>query len=163
MDFIKKMKNRELLEMSLKMLVGIFVSFLVIILMEGMIYSIELNALKDHSTSAVFYSDRTTAYCIEESEDQYFVVCYDTEEETWSATGSRLYTRDECEVLNVQTVVFHAPNAFIFSITPVHYVIMAIFVLIVVGYFVYRFVLLNKDYTKIIDNFNKTGEIELGN
>lgn len=163
MEFIKRMRKREFVEMTLKTISAILAAFLAIILMEGMIYSIELNAIRNHSNVAVFYSDRTIAYCIEESEDQYFVVCYNEEEKSWSGTGNNLYTKEECENLTAKTVIFSAPNAFIFSITPIHYVIMTLFVLIVAGFFVYRFIVLKKDYDNIIKTYNETGTIEFSN
>ena len=131
--------------------------------MEGMIYAIELNAIYNHSTVAIFYSDKTTAYCIEQEPDQYFVICYDEEDKTWSGTGDTLYTKEECENFNAKNIVFNAPSAFIFSITPIHYVIMVLFVLVVAGFFVYRFVALKKDYDRIIKEFNETGTIEISN
>lgn len=163
MKFIKRMRNREFIEMALKALSALLASFLAIILMEGMIYAIELNAIYNHSTVAIFYSDKTTAYCIEQETDQYFVICYDEEDKTWSGTGNVLYTRDECENFNAKNVVFNAPNAFIFSITPIHYVVIAVFVSVVAGFFVYRFIALKKDYDKIIKEFNETGTIEITN
>ena len=137
MKFIKKMRNREFIEMTLKALSALLASFLAIILMEGMIYAIELNAIYNHSTVAIFYSDKTTAYCIEQETDQYF--------------------------FNAKNVIFNAPNAFIFSITPIHYVVMVVFVSVVAGFFVYRFIALKKDYDKIIKEFNETGTIEITN
>ncbi len=163
MEFIKRMRKREFVEMALKTLSALLASFLAIILMEGMIYSIELNAMYNHSTVAIFYSDRTTAYCIEQDTDQYFVVCYDEEEKSWSGTGNTLYTKEECENFNAKNVVYHAPSAFIFSITPMHYVIMTIFVLVVAGFFTYRFIILKKDYDRIIKDYNETGTIEITN
>ena len=131
--------------------------------MEGMIYAIELNAIYNHSTVAIFYSDKTTAYCIEQEPDQHFVICYDEEDKTWSGTGDTLYTKEECENFNAKNIVFNAPSAFIFSITPIHYVIMVLFVSVVAGFFVYRFVALKKDYDRIIKEFNETGTIEISN
>ena len=163
MEFIKRMKKREFIEMALKTLSALLASFLAIILMEGMIYAIELNAIYNHSTVAIFYSDKTTAYCIEQEPDQYFVICYDEEDKTWSGTGNTLYTKEECENFNAKNIVFNAPSAFIFSITPIHYVIMVLFVLVVAGFFVYRFVALKKDYDRIIKEFNETGTIEISN
>ncbi len=163
MEFIKRMKKREFIEMALKTLSALLASFLAIILMEGMIYAIELNAIYNHSTVAIFYSDKTTAYCIEQEPDQYFVICYDEEDKTWSGTGDTLYTKEECENFNAKNIVFNAPSAFIFSITPIHYVIMVLFVLVVAGFFVYRFVALKKDYDRIIKEFNETGTIEISN
>ena len=45
----------------------------------------------------------------------------------------------------------HAPNAFKFSITPVHYVVMTVFVLGVAGFFTYKFIALTKEYKKIAE------------
>ena len=163
MEFIKRMEKREFIEMALKTLSALLASFLAIILMEGMIYAIELNAIYNHSTVAIFYSDKTTAYCIEQEPDQYFVICYDEEDKTWSGTGDTLYTKEECENFNAKNIVFNAPSAFIFSITPIHYVIMVLFVSVVAGFFVYRFVALKKDYDRIIKEFNETGTIEISN
>ena len=81
MEFIKQMKKREFIEMSLKTLAALFAAFLAIILMEGMIYGIELNALKTKSTSSVATSDSTTAYCIKQEDDKY---------QSYHLCGSRL-------------------------------------------------------------------------
>lgn len=172
MDFIKRMKKREFIEMTLKTICALLASFLAIILMEGMIYSIQLNALVKNGSNAIYMinSDKTEgtiAYCIERGENEdgetlYVVVAYNEGmDNEWSAASKDLKTREECEELNVVDVVFHAPNAFIFSITPVHYVVMVVFVLLVAGFFVYRFIVLNKSYKAIEDNFKKTGVIEL--
>ena len=59
-------------------------------------------------------------------------------------------------------VVYGAPNAFEFSITPVHFIVMTVFMLAVGGFFTYKFIALSKEYKKIEDNFKKTGAIELG-
>ena len=77
MEFINKMKKREYIEMGLKTLAAILAAFLAIILMEGMIYGIQLNALKTKSTTASAASGSTIAYCIHSPEkgndDRYFV------------------------------------------------------------------------------------------
>ena len=165
MDFIKNMKKREFIEMGLKTLAALLAAFLAIILMEGMIYSIQLNTLKTKSESSVAISSSTIAYCIEESEDQYFVIYYNEDTSNsgayeWSANKNDLKTREECEALSVKEVVYDAPSAFKFSITGIHYVVIALFVAVVAGYFVYRFIRLVKEYSKIEDNYKKTGTIE---
>jgi len=71
MEFIKQMKKREYIEMGLKALAALLATFLAIILMEGMIYSIELNALKTKGKTLSFNNQCTTLYCIEESKDLY--------------------------------------------------------------------------------------------
>lgn len=172
MDFIKRMKKREFIEMALKTICAILASFLAMILMEGMIYGIQLNALVKNGSSAIYITNAdktegTIAYCIERGqnengETQYVVLCYNEGlDSEWSSASDDLKTKEECEALAVREVVFHAPNAFIFSITPVHYVVMVVFVLLVAGFFVYRFIALNKSYKEIEDNFKKTGTIEL--
>lgn len=161
MEFIKQMKKREFIEMGLKALAAILAAFLAIILMESMIYGIELNALKTKGNGHVASSNTTIAYCIKEAEDKYFVLYHnpDNEDGEWTATSKLFLTKAECEKLNVKEVVMHAPNAFIFSITPVHYVVMAVFVLAVGGFFVYKFIALSNEYKKIEEEFNKTGTI----
>lgn len=161
MEFIKRMRKREFIEMTLKTLMALFFSFVAIILMEGMIYGVELNALYKNATVAYTQSDKTIAYCIEVADDQYFVVYYNEgDENEWSASRSDLKTKEECEKITALEIVYHAPNAFKFSITPVHYAVMAVFVLAVSGYFVYRFIVLNNEYKKIIDKYEKEGIIE---
>ena len=59
----------------------------------------------------------------------------------------------------LNAIPFTYLNAFKFSITPTHYIIMAVFVLAVGGYFVYRFIKINNTYKQIVDEYNKTGTI----
>ena len=167
MEFIKTMKKREFIEMGLKTLAAILAAFLAIILMEGMIYGVELNALKTKGKTLLTVSNQTILYCIEESEDQYFLLAFNPENENqWSAkSDENLKTREECEAMvgnTVKEVRFRAPTAFEFSINGVHYAIMAVFVAAVAGFFVYKFVALSKEYKRIEENFKKTGTIELG-
>ena len=163
MDFIKKMKKREFIEMGLKTLAALLAAFLVIILMEGMIYSIQLHALEKSDTSTT-YPSTTIAYCIEKEDNKYFVLYFneDTFDEgnyEWSA-NSTLKTEEECKALKVKEVVWGAPSAFKFSITGTHYVVIAVFVAIVAGFYTYRFIRLVKEYNRIEDNFRKNGTIE---
>ena len=150
--------------MALKTICAVLGAFVAIILMEGMIYGIEMNALKTNGSTASSSTDLTIAYCIEVDDDQYFIVYYNEGMPSeWSAVGSDIRTRAECENIAAKEIVFHAPSAFEFSITPIHYVIMSAFMLIVVGFFVYRFIMLKKEYDTIEDNFKKTGNIEIEN
>ena len=176
MDFIKQMKKREFIEMGLKAGAALLAAFLAIILMEGMIYSINLNAYKTISTSRTIVDGQTIVYCIEESEDKYFVLCYnEADDKQWTANQNDFLTKQECldlankELRNSQgkaaakEVVFHAPNAFIFSIEGYHYAIMAVFVAAVAGFFTWRFIVLVNTYKKIEEQYEKDGTIELGN
>ncbi|MBR4998338.1 MAG: hypothetical protein IKY10_00515 [Clostridia bacterium] len=175
MNFIKQMKKREFIEMGLKTLAAILAAFLAIILMEGMIYSIELNALKTKGNGYSITSGKTIAYCIEQEDDKYFVVYYNEgSAKEWSASSKSLLTKQQClDLANpqvqsqnssawVKEVHFNAPNAFKFSITPTHYIVMAIFIAGVAGFFVYKFFVLAKEYKTIEENFKKTGTIEIG-
>ena len=166
MDFIKKMKKREFIEMGLKTLAAVLAAFLAIILMEGMIYSIKLNALKNGKTHTT-NSTSTIAYCIKEGKDQYFVVYYNEDAPSeWQATEGQYKTKQECKEMegsSVKKVYMRAPNAFELSITGVHYIVMSVFMAGVAGFFVYRFIKLSKTYKKIEEEFIKTGTVELEN
>lgn len=171
MEFIKRMKKREFIEMTLKALAALFACFVAIILMEGMIYGIELNSLKKNATEITATdSSSTIAYCIKEGDDNYLVL-YHTEgmkndkgeSAEWIAVEGM--SESQCEFLktsnSVKEVVMHAPNAFTFSITPVHYVIISILIAGVVGFFVWRYVLLAKQYKKIEKQYQNNGYIEI--
>ena len=171
MDFIKTMKKREFIEMGLKTLAAVLAAFLAIILMEGMIYGIELNALKTKGTTSSANSGTTIAYCIKDGkkngEDTYYVIYYTAENDAqyqWSSIGKDLKTKDEClamEGTKVKEVLFHAPNAFDFSITSTHYIVMAVFVLAVAGFFTYKFFNIAKGYKQTDEEFLKSGTIEI--
>jgi len=167
MEFINRMKKREFIEMGLKTLAAVLAAFLAIILMEGMIYSIELHAVINNNNGFSKHSE-TVVYCIEKSDDKYQVIYYndnvEDKEDQWRAV-KQLYTKEQCEALKAEVAELHynAPNSFELSITPVHYVIMAIFVAGVVAFFVYKFVALSKEYKKIEDTYKKTGTVEIGN
>ena len=170
MDFIKKMKKREFIEMGLKTLAAICAAFVAIILMEGMIYGIHLNSLKKNyvetknGTNSLQQQDSTIAYAIKEGNDKYFVVLYNEGyENPWSAEHGYMSKAEvETDIKNnVAKLEYRAPTAFELTITPVHYVVMAIFVSAVAGFFVYKFVKLANQYKKIEEEFEKTGNIEI--
>ena len=168
MEFIKQMKKREFIEMGLKTLAALMAAFLAIILMEGMIYSINLHAYKTMADTSTTLSQSTIAYCIEEDDDKYFVLYLSKDaegKEHWSAIQTR-YTKAECEAMEgttVKEVLMRAPTAFEFTITSIHYVIMGVFVAAVAGFFVYKFVALANLYKKVEEDFRKTGAISFGN
>ena len=169
MDFIKRMKKREFLEMGLKALAAVLAAFLAIILMEGMIYGINLHALKTQGGNYTANTSSTIAYCIEQEDDKYLVLFYNEDVDNagnreWSA-ASDLISREDCTAkkLSVKDVKFKAPNAFEFSIEGFHFVIMGVFVGLVIGLFVYRFIRLGKAYKKIEEEFNATGTIAFNN
>lgn len=167
------MKKREFIEMGLKTLTAVLAGFLAIVLMEGMIYSINLNALKTKGSSQLLNSASTIAYCIEQDEDKYFVIYYNKDsEKVWQAIRydkdikTNYKTKEEClamEGSTVKEVVMHAPNAFEFSITWAHYIVMAVFMLAIGGFFTYKFIALNKSYKKLVEEYESTGTIEISN
>ena len=171
MNFIKQMKKREFIEMGLKALAALMAAFIAIILMEGMIYGINLKAIKEqkHSMST---SSSTIAYCIEQGDDQYYVIYrYDPNPDNnddsdviWSSNG-QVYSKEDCTKANLTAgeIKFRAPTAFELTITPVHYVVMAVFVAAIAGFFVYKFVALSNLYKKVEEDFEKTGAISIGN
>lgn len=173
MDFIKKMRKREFIEMSLKTLIAIFVCFASIILMCGMIYSIGVKSFMKYGKGSVSYNTETIAYCIEIKDDQYFVLYYNPENESSrltanAITDTNLKSKADCtpEGLTVKEVVFGAPEAKIILdefVEGWHIAIVAVIVAGVMGYFVYRFIKLSLDYKKVVDKFEKTGEIEIQN
>ena len=61
MEFIKQMKKREFIEMGLKTLAAVMAAFLAIILMEGMIYGIKLNAFETKGSTSISNSGTTVA------------------------------------------------------------------------------------------------------
>ena len=178
MEFIKKMKKREFIEMSLKTAAAILAAFIAIILMESMIYGIYLNALKTQGKGFSIVEGQTIAYCVKEAEDKYFVIYYTDDKTTegidrgeWSAKKDTYLTKQQCldltnnkvQAAPVKEVKFHAPNAFEFTISGVHYIVMAVFILAIGGFFTYKFIALSKEYKKIEENYKKTGTIEIGN
>ena len=167
MEFIKKMKKREFIELGLKTLTALLLAFMAIILMEGMIYSIKLNGYKTNVYPSVISQEASAVYCIKEPNKNTYIVLYHFEnsEDPWRTTGSKLSKESIKELLegNVKEIIWHAPSAFKLPITPIHYVIMAIFVGGVSGHFVYRFIKLSNSYKEIENNYKKTGTIEITN
>ena len=174
MEFIKQMKKREFIEMSLKAFASILALFLAFILMECMIYGIELKALTSLNGNSSTLSDSTIAYCIKQDDNQYFVLFHDksgnlrdtnNEPIEWTA-NQRIYTEEECtkELLTVKEVVFEAPSAFeLETVKGFHFIILGVLVAAVGGYFTYRFVRLGQSYKRIEEQFLKDGTIEIAN
>lgn len=172
MEFIKKMRKREFIEASIKMAIAVLACFVAVVLMCGMIYSIGVKSYMKYGKGSISTSTETTAYCIEVKEDQYFVLYYNPNSDgsklTANAiTDSNLKTKEQCENLtSVKEIKFGAPSAFIVLnefVEGWHIAIMAVIVAGVLSYFVYKFIKLDLDYKKVIDRFEKTGEIEIEN
>ena len=59
-------------------------------------------------------------------------------------------------------IINHIPNAFDISISGVHYVVMSLFLVVIAGVFVWRFMLIKKEYDKIEKRYKKTGKVFKG-
>ena len=79
MEFLKKMKSREMIEMSLKTIFGVVIGLILIILMEGMIYSIYMNKIEENKINQ-YMSSQCIAYCEEVSENQYNILITGTKD-----------------------------------------------------------------------------------
>lgn len=181
MEFIKKMKKREFIEMSFKTLIAVCACFVAIILMCGMIYSIGVKSFMKYGKNTVTITGETVAYCIEVEEDKYFVLCYnpttkennkDKRVSALSAnqiTETSLKTKQQCidELSSrVKEIKFEAPPADIVLdefVEGWHIAIVAIVVAGILGYFVYRFIKLANDYKKVEKEFETTGTISIEN
>lgn len=169
MDFIKQMKKREFIEMGIKTLAAVLAVFLVVLLMEGMIYSIKLNSLvkgAEIASTITTTESKTVAYCIEKEDDKYLVLFHLEDKEAdmdhWFST---IKTKAECteKNLNVNKIIYDEPNAFDLAVEGWHFIIMGVIVAAVAGYFTYRFIRLNQSYKKIEEQFLKDGTIEITN
>lgn len=171
MEFIKRLKKREFIEETIKMIICILTAVILICLMEGMITKVKLNIIMKQSRSVTKLNDTTIAYCIKEDEDKYSVV-YHTEglPYEWSCIPNTYKTEQECKnmqslvidgvrVGEVKEVKFRAPNALDLAITPNHYIIMSVLIAGVIILFVYRYISLSKCYKQIEKEYLETGKI----
>ena len=160
MEFIKKMKKREFIEMGLKTIASFFGILLAFLLLEGMIYGIKLSVLEDFKGNTSAVQSSTTAYLIEEDEENYFVIFHREDVDHWSAA---VKPKDSCTAkdLTVKEVKEGAPSAVTFSVEGWHFIVLGVLVAGVGGFFAYRFVKLNSAYVKIEKQYLKDGTIEI--
>lgn len=94
MDFIKKMKKREYIEMGLKTAIGVLLGIIVIFFMEAMIYSIYIKSIDDKTSSSS--KPETSVYYIEkEGDNKYDIYAKDNVGTTEKpAISWRLYKKD---------------------------------------------------------------------
>ena len=168
MDFIKQMKKREFIEMGLKTLASLLIVFLTIILMEGMIFSIQLDGLLNAKSENPSYGEDTVVYCIEDKEKEgYYKILYFNEDvrdegfPEWSVSIGLTSEEVIAQKYAKNEVHFRTPNAFELSIEGFHFIIMGFVVAAVAGFFIYKFVRLNSAYNKIEEQFLKDGTIEI--
>lgn len=161
MEFIKRMKKREFIEMALKTLASLLACVLAVLLLEGMIYAIKMDSLVNKGMSASSYSDSTIAYCVERDNGRYAVIYYNEGDDVeWSCSSSDLKTKEQCDsTLNAVKVIYGQPSPFDLSMNFIHYILMVVLVVAVSGFFVYSFIRLGKEYKLIEKEFKETGKV----
>ena len=157
MEFLNKMKSRETTEMILKTIAAVIVGFILIFLMEGMIYGIYMNKIKDNTTSQYAASD-CIAYCEEIADDEFRVYLHNTVSGSWHVKMLNS-SKAEIEATGYEKVVWDTPNPFDVSINGVHYVVMAVFIVAILGLYGWRVYKLNREYAGFAKKYNKTGKL----
>lgn len=157
MEFLKKMKSREIIEMSLKTAAAVIVGLILVLLMEGMIFNIYMDKIKENTTSQYAPAD-CVAYCEEIGEDEYRVYLYNNSANSWQ-TKQFNSSHQNIKETQYNKVVWDSPNAFDVSITGTHYVVISIFIASIIGFYSWRFYKLNQEYAKFEKRFKKTGKI----
>jgi len=157
MNFLKKMKSREMVEMSLKTIFMVIVGIILIILMEGMIYNIYMNKINENTTTQSIPA-QCTVYCEQVDEDEFKVYLHNTESGSWSVK-TLPESKTTIENAGYNEIVWRTPNAFEVSITGTHYVVMAVFIAGILGFYGWRFFKLNDEYKKFEKKYQKTGKI----
>ena len=157
MDFIKRMKKREFIEMGLKTLAAILAGFIAIILMEGMIYSIYMNKINNNKASQYVVSD-CIAYCKKIDSDEYKVYLHNINQNSWVIKTINS-SESEIKEAGYKDVKWHTPTVFDVAITNSHYIVMAIFIVGIGGVYAWRFYKINTEYSKMEKKFKKTGKI----
>ena len=157
MEFLKKMKSREMIEMSLKTAFGVVLGLILIILMEGMIYGIYMDKINENKANQ-YMPVQCVAYCEEVRDDEYRVYLHDTSSGSWHI---KAFTESKEQIQNAGygDVEFRKPNAFDVSITGTHYIVMTVFISGVLAFYGWRFYKLNKEYNAFEKRYKKTGKI----
>lgn len=161
MEFLKKMRSRDMIEMGIKTVMSIILGLILIILMEGMIYHIHMNKIEETlSGKGTQSSDpaNSIAYCEQIDTDKYRIYEYHTGSDGWQIANIDL-SKDEIHLKRYKDVVWRKPNAFDVSITPIHYVVMAGFIVAILAVNGFGYYKIQSDYRKYVKKFNRTGNI----
>lgn len=151
------MKTRERVELSLKTIAAVLVGIALIFLMEGMIYNIYMSKINDNKASQFIPKD-CIAYCEEVGEDEYKVYLHNTEYNSWSVRASN-FSLEQIEKTGYGEIVLDVPNAFDVNINTTHYIVMAVFILAIIGFYGWRFYKLDGDYKKLEKRLRVKGTI----
>ena len=157
MEFLKRMKSREMLEMGLKTIIGVLIGLILIILMEGMIYNIYMDKIKENKESFSIIRD-CVVYCEEVVENEYQVYVHNTGTGSWHIENLTK-NQEQIEAKDYKEVHYRKPNAFDVSITGTHYAVMAVFIVAIIGVYSWRFYKLNQEYKGFEKKFKKTGKL----
>lgn len=157
MEFLKKMKSRETIEMVLKTISALVLGLILIILMEGMIFGIYMKKINENDATQYTVS-QCIAYCEEVGEDKYKVYLENTETGSFSVKITQ-DSREKIETDGYIDVIWRAPNAFEVSINYVHYIVMGVFLAIILAIYIWRFYKLYQEYKVFERKFIRTGKI----
>ena len=157
MNFLNRMKTRERTEMLLKTISAVIIGFVIIFLMEGMIFSIYIRRINENQATQLI-PNRCIAYCEQVDEDLYKVYLHDIESNYWAVRPSH-FTKEQIHNTKYYEVVFNAPNAFDVSINTSHYIVMAIFISAIIGFYGWKFYKLENDYKKLEKRLKLRGSI----
>lgn len=72
---------------------------------------------------------------------------------------TKLFNVGEFHSKASNNIIYREPNCFDIYLNWVHYVVMAIFLVAIIGVYAWRFVLISKEYKKIEKRFTKLGKI----
>ncbi len=157
MEFLKKMKSRETIEMVLKTISALVLGLILIILMEGMIFGIYMKKINENDATQYTVS-QCIAYCEEVGEDKYKVYLENTETGSFSVKITQ-DSREKIETDGYIDVIWRAPNVFEVSINYVHYIVMGVFLAIILAIYIWRFYKLYQEYKVFERKFIRTGKI----
>lgn len=153
MQYLKQLKSREMIETGLKTIATVIIGIILIILMEGMIYGIYMNKIKEN-TATQYVASECVAYCEEVKDGEYRIYLHNTESGSWHI---KVYNESVSQINNsgYEKVVYRTPNAFDVSIKPSHYIVMSVFIVGLLGYFGWKFYRLNVGYNKLETKYQK--------
>lgn len=158
MEFLKKMKSREMIEMSLKTIAAVMCGLILIILMEGMIFGVYMNHI--NKNKATQWTPQTcVVYCAKQSDNTYDLYIHDTNSGSWQVKKDVSEAHLEKSTEGFKSVVMRAPHAFDVSIKGVHFAVMSVFIVAILGFYGWRFYRINKEYKGFEKKLKKTGNI----
>lgn len=156
MEFLKKMKSREIVEMSLKAVMAVLAVVVLAILMEGMIFGIYMDRIHDNKTGS-WSPQQCEIYCVEQEDNKYDVYIHNTSSGAWQFQED--WTKEQFVDAGYSKTTYSAPTPFDVSITPTHYIVMGGVIVLVLAGFGYMFYKLDREYKGFEKKFKKTGTL----